>query len=369
MYEDFADIPEYSLYLLNKAQIGKLQRENDGGIFVGNTYVVAGEYSLPEVYDGEHIPKEDENPFVFRLYISKASEGDSGEIIHLAQWINLPIEKPEAEKIAHSLDATHIEDCVYYGLESVIPQITEETFGNMQDFDELNNLAQHYTLLSQSEQVKFKAALEAEKPLNISAANDIADHLYQYSFDSRTEQSSEFFKLYLSGHLDTKFDTEWLDTLLTRNEGDRLLARLGATITDYGVISARGHSLNELVPYDEPEVKAQSVSDDKLEIIEIIDRVALFTDERLSDDDIPEGLYRYDLRQSDDGDTFATIEPYVRVNHGGTILTKEPLEFGDSDFIALDEDSSPNFNGEMMTPEEFANTDFTEEQDGGLKFE
>lgn len=55
--DDVAEIPESSLYLLDKAQIGKLQREADGGVFVGNNYVVAGEYTLSEIYDGVTLPE------------------------------------------------------------------------------------------------------------------------------------------------------------------------------------------------------------------------------------------------------------------------------------------------------------------------
>ena len=41
--EDVNAIPESSLYLLDQAQIGRLQRKNDGGVFVDGCYVVAGE--------------------------------------------------------------------------------------------------------------------------------------------------------------------------------------------------------------------------------------------------------------------------------------------------------------------------------------
>ena len=56
------------------------------------------------------------------------------------------------------------------------------------------------------------------------------------------------------------------------------------------------------------------------ELIELFDKPALFTNERLTKEDIPKGLYCYDLRTSDDGERFATIEPNVTVNHGGSIM-------------------------------------------------
>ena len=68
------------------------------------------------------------------------------------------------------------------------------------------------------------------------------------------------------------------------------------------------------------------------------------------------------LRESDNGNRFISIEPKVGVNHGGTVLMKEILDFGESGFIEFDEDNEPNFLGYTMTPQEFAN----EEQNQGF---
>ena len=82
----------------------------------------------------------------------------------------------------------------------------------------------------------------------------------------------------------------------------------------------------------------------------------------------PEGLYAYDLRHSDDGDRFCSIEPKVGVNHGGTVLMRDILEFGESGYIPLDEDTEPNFLGETMTVSEFAEEEVQDEtlQMGGM---
>ena len=79
------------------------------------------------------------------------------------------------------------------------------------------------------------------------------------------------------------------------------------------------------------------------EPIIIKNKFALLTNERLIDQIIPAGAYKYDLRSGDETD-FCTIEKNVTVNHSGTILTFTPFEFEDEkDYIELDEDSSPNF--------------------------
>ncbi len=63
---------------------------------------------------------------------------------------------------------------------------------------------------------------------------------------------------------------------------------------------------------------------------------ALFTNFRLDRATVPEGLYAYDIRHNDDGGRAATVEPLVVVNHMGTILIAEPLDFKGKDYIRLD---------------------------------
>ena len=55
-------------------------------------------------------------------------------------------------------------------------------------------------------------------------------------------------------------------------------------------------------------------------------RQVLFTSMRLDRATIPEGLYCYDIRDSDrlDG-SFTEVRPFVEGNHLGTILCREPF--------------------------------------------
>ena len=367
IHDDVLAVPKDSLYLLDKKKIGKLQREIDGGVFIGNRYIVAGEYRTPEVYDGVTLPDvEPSEWYAFRVKVAESPVNSADETEASAEWINLPIQKKIANEIAHRHNESDMEHCVYYEFVSAIPAITDEVFTDMEDFDKLNSLAWKYSLKSPAEQLKFKAAAEAENPQTLDELHDIIDHLYEYELTTNPTDASDFYKQYLAHHLDTRFDTKWLDTLLTRNEGHYLASRLGASFTDYGVISARGKGLYDLVSYDEPEtkeLKTQAITEEKLDVIEVLGRKALFSNGRLLPEEIPEGLYAYDLRQSDDGDRFVSIESKVGANHGGTVLMRELLDFGETGYIELDDDTSPNFLGYDLTPSEFSETDFSEDED------
>jgi len=97
--------------------------------------------------------------------------------------------------------------------------------------------------------------------------------------------------------------------------------------------------------------------------IELLGKSALFTNDRLMDADIPQGLYCYHLRHSDDGGRFCSVEPKVGVNHGGSVITKEPLDFGTEGYISFTEDTEPNFTSEEQTLGEFLRSDEPQENE------
>ena len=252
---DIEAIPKDSLYLLDAVKIGQMQQQNDGGVFMDGYYILAGEYELPEVYDGKTLPIEEKSQwYAFKLDVTRPPQGDDlGEVEKMAETLILPVEREDADALAQRLGLERIEDCVYLGFESSIPQIDGDKFGDMHNFDQLNNLSEMMLEMSPSDQVKFKAVLSAEEPENIEQVLDIARSLDQYEFAPMVEDEAHFFKSYLQRHLDTKVDPKWLDSLLARNEGTELLERVGGTLTDYGVISSRGGTLYEPVSRYEPE--------------------------------------------------------------------------------------------------------------------
>lgn len=104
------------------------------------------------------------------------------------------------------------------------------------------------------------------------------------------------------------------------------------------------------------ELNTSVLNEEKLDVIEILDHRALFSNGR-----IPEGLHAYALRHSDDGGRFCSIEPKVGVNHGGTVLMRDVLDFGKDGYIPLDDDTEPNFLGETMTASEFVDEETQDE--------
>lgn len=92
----------------------------------------------------------------------------------------------------------------------------------------------------------------------------------------------------------------------------------------------------------------------KYQEIEIFDIPGLFSNGRIDAADIPEGLYRYDLRGSDyDPGDPVTVEEHVVVNHAGSILTAKPLNIPEGGSLRLTEDEGLNFVGGEITAYQF----------------
>lgn len=106
--------------------------------------------------------------------------------------------------------------------------------------------------------------------------------------------------------------------------------------------------------------------DNDLELIEFAGQTAAFTEFRITDADIVKGLHSYHLRHDDEGD-FCALEKRVTVNHGGTVITKEPIDLGEQGFIPINEDNYPNFLGEIISMHEFPDYGSDESEDMGME--
>lgn len=265
MQDDVASVPANARYLLDKARIGKLQREMDGGVYSGNLYVCTDHFEMPKVYDGKTLPESTHEPwFAFKLEVAQAPQTDE-PLSEPSEWITLPMTDKAMREVAERHNATSLKDLVYYDFVSSVAHITTEDFTSMQDIEKLNALAFTMAEMSPDEQITFKAALDAERKhgINLDDILNISNNLHRYEMNTCCEGASDFFKQYLLTHMDTKFDDRWLDPLVYRREGSRLLEKLGATVTDYGIISSAGGSLYKLVSYDSDETVTEDAAPDE----------------------------------------------------------------------------------------------------------
>lgn len=106
-----------------------------------------------------------------------------------------------------------------------------------------------------------------------------------------------------------------------------------------------------------------TLPDEDFELIVIAGQTALFTENRYNDAEVPMELHCYQLRYSDDGANFVSLEHRVAVNFGGTVITKECIDLGREQCLVLDEGSSPNFLGKICQMDDFIMGDYGQEEE------
>lgn len=95
---------------------------------------------------------------------------------------------------------------------------------------------------------------------------------------------------------------------------------------------------------------------EKYQEVEIFDVPGLFSNGRIDPATIPEGMYVYDLRGSDDdAGQPITVENHVTVNHAGSVITAKPLDLGENGWLTFTEEEGLNFVGGEISMQRFFN--------------
>ena len=127
----------------------------------------------------------------------------------------------------------------------------------------------------------------------------------------------------------------------------------GSTVKAYYVDSIGFAELPDFFKERNLDLQKENLLNEELQEIEIFDKPGLFSNGRLRDEDVPEGLYRYDLRGSDyDPGQPITVEKTVVVNHAASVLMVEELDLGAEGRLELGEEGL-NFTGAELTVREF----------------
>lgn len=100
---------------------------------------------------------------------------------------------------------------------------------------------------------------------------------------------------------------------------------------------------------------------------------ALYTIDKLTAKDVPQGLYHYPLQLSENGEHFILNKSFVEeYKHGGTIILKEPVDFGDGESIPIKsrEEFAIYNSAEKVSFDEFINDTYSiEPVEENLKLE
>ena len=133
-------------------------------------------------------------------------------------------------------------------------------------------------------------------------------------------------------------------------ERQRIAIREG--MSEVQTVSAAVHEIAHSKLHNQKKIQIDN--DQQYQEVEWFEKPALFSNGRISHDDLPEGVYCYDLRGSDDDPGFPIcVEERVVVNHAGSVILTAPLEFSEEGRLYFTDENGLNFNGGMLTLSQF----------------
>ena len=134
------------------------------------------------------------------------------------------------------------------------------------------------------------------------------------------------------------------------SEQQRIAIREG--MSEVQTVSATVHEIAHSKLHNQKKIQIDN--DQQYQEVELFEKPALFSNGRISHDDLPEGVYCYDLRGSDDDPGFPIcVEERVVVNHAGSVILTAPLEFSEEGRLYFTDENGLNFNGGMLTLSQF----------------
>lgn len=143
----------------------------------------------------------------------------------------------------------------------------------------------------------------------------------------------------MAANMDGYYNTEHRDIHI--REGMSEVQTVSATVHEIAHSKLHDYKKNELLD-----------SKDDFQDIEILGHDAVFSNWRIDRSKLPEGLYCYDLRGSDDDPgQYKFLEDRVVVNHAGCVITAEPIEIPEDGRIDISDEMG--FNGGVMALRKF----------------
>lgn len=251
MLEGLEDVPDEMYDLLDPDKVGRAMMEREGGVFIGGYYAVPSSYEPALVYDKE-LPERMED-WVFRLEITGKPAENEDISEKVSEVLTLPADEEYMRQLAEKVGEKHINECVYIGFESVIPQISDVCFESMENIYELNDMARRYSELSREDVAKFKAVLEHELWRGFEKINAILNNLDCYEFDGTINYVSEFGAKYLAKMMPPDFDRSLLKGACTAEFAQKIISANECAFTEYGVVSKHGGHLFSMVEAPEQE--------------------------------------------------------------------------------------------------------------------
>ncbi|MDD3253784.1 MAG: hypothetical protein PHV18_14645 [Lachnospiraceae bacterium] len=217
---------------LDEEKIGREMRDQEKGVFTSAGYFVKNE-EIKQLYDGTPIvPKPCD--YIFRLELALVPQGDEPNDQNTIS-LKLPASQADVQRTLEEIGADSMDDCCFYGYESlVVPQLAD-CYGDNEDFDPLNHLAENINRFNGDELVKYKAMLEAAQCQDIETAITIYEKMDDFTLDRSCGTATDYADKILDS-LDLPMKEQLSRHISKNGYGKALMEHNGVDNTSYGML-------------------------------------------------------------------------------------------------------------------------------------
>lgn len=229
---------------LDEEKIGREMREQEKGVFTSAGYFVKNE-EIKQLYDGNPIVPQPCD-YIFRLELALIPQGDEPNDQNTIS-LKLPAAQADIQRALEEIGAKSMDDCCFYGYESlVVPQLAD-CYGDNEDFNSLNHLAERINRFDNDNLVKFKAMLETVECKDIETAIVVYEHMDEFTLDRSCTTATDYVDKVLES-LDLPMKEQLSFYLSKDGYGTALMKRNDIDKTSYGMlIPNEGIKLSEQI--------------------------------------------------------------------------------------------------------------------------
>ena len=246
LINELKNAPADVLKYIDYHKLGILKREEDFGVFTNGNYIVGtGNYPPRCIYDGNNLPDVICNSECYlKLRLTSLAVADG-------TWLKLPLDgetdpdfnsNDELQVALHKLKVKDLSECGISQCVCTLPNIEESIKTHPADLNELvwkaNNVGYGLAEIGNKDLDKYKAALIYEDCTDLDFAADILQNLKCYDIEPYVSSADQYGEHILNRkEYQSPTGTALLNCTDLAKYSSAELAKLGAVVTEYGIIT------------------------------------------------------------------------------------------------------------------------------------
>ena len=252
--DEIKDVPDEAVPYLDTYTIGREMADREGGIFVGDYYVIPGNY---EPIDMEiTIEKPEQSFFCLTIAPKGTDSAKNGERYYLPQ------DAGRIAEFAHDI-GVEVDDLEIVGFKSALSNTAPPPDSDISNAVVYQAVANKISSrLSNRGVIRLKAVMSTQPPMSAGEISELIDRLHRYDFDASIKSADDYGFRYMDNIVNRLFDMNAIGDSSFTEIGEAIMNRKGCTVTDYGVLSFIDKNLYGMITKEQEQTEDENCDED-----------------------------------------------------------------------------------------------------------